>query len=931
MSASRTNGQEPEPTLGLTDVVLIELMKSDQNFSEFHANVDMNVCSEVKRKYRKDSKLWLARLVAERATEYCEKKLAWDTEALRSKLKSWLYRCVFTAIGTLFVVFFFHEIGTTQWLFTSNNNEVNIEKLMSLVIIPPLLCTLPFVACVALLFRRSNGGSDQRKSLLSKIARQFSIPGLIEGGWHVWQDFRGSKRSMVQDSLERFAKKRGHVGTILFVTLSNALVLLVSIAIFFAVLQFLLFNEVNYSWKSSLLKTTTKVNVVKEFGRLIPFVESPSHGAIEWAFGGEPPRSEVITDSKTSSESLQSPTKSDTTTAAAEATTEDRSEKPNVSIQAKSPEASEGDPPKAAQMVISRTGTPNGPLTVRYEIRGSAKSRDYAEDLNGEIVIPKGEASTTITITPVDNTAIDGTRTVELNLLPDRNYVVDANKSATLTIADDDSLEAYRSEWSVFMLSTMFALGILPRLVIGFLSAWLVRRSWLELKPNGDDDEIKKVVDNVMGDKVDSDVITTVPELKPKHEPEVLPNKTGQSSSSRHRPNRSVLVAYSLAEKDISALTNHSVSQKYELECVDGAAARHSWIDHLRSKMDIDRVILVVRATTVPDRAFSSFIAQVTDHLTARNGRSAMVMVGAREHLERVGGEARLNRDRLDLWKREAVCCGMDEAEVLALDLESADGKSHLEALLADSAISNVNGRIKLAGKYDKVLSHVEKKLNSACLSETVSSSQDWESVCKQIRQQITKIYEGEYQSFLSSITDTQWQERAAQIAPDFGLSNVARDVLARVLATQKFWKSLSPRWMIAGAVAGVGASAALPLLVGGTAGLPLLLGLLPYTTIGGGLTAQGILAFREAPSEGSGHNDDLPAYEGINLDVATRASLLLVVMLEFQNNSHDVIAAKVEQHLGALAGSAITTQQQMSATIAALRRSLSASSKESK
>jgi|GEM_PF-2627689 len=932
MSASRTNEQQPEPKLQLIDVVLIELMKSDQDFSEFYANVDLNVCSEVKRRYRKEPGVWLARLVAERATGYCKRKLALEREALHSKLKAWEYRCIFATIGILLLIFLFHGIGTTQWLFTSEHNEVNIEKLASLVIIPPLLCTLPFVACVALLFRKSQGGRDQHSSLLSKIARRFSIPGFIEGGWHVWRDFRGSKRSVIENSLERFAEKKGHWGTILFVALSNALMLLMSIAIFLAVSHFLLFHEVNYAWKSSLLQTATKVRIVNRIGRLIPFAELPSRGAIEWGMGIQQVQSHVGTDPGTDSAASRTPTNSVATTIDTEATPADQLEQPIVSIQATSPEAVEGEAPKAAQIAISRTGTLSEPLTVKYQIRGSVEPRSYAENLSGEIVIPRGAASTEITLTPVNNSSSDGTRTVELHLLPNRNYVVDSNKSATVTIVDDDNVEAYRYQWSTFMLHTMFVLGIFPRLVIGFLSAWLLRRSWLELMPNGDDQEIKKIVNSVMHEQMDSESVTKVPELELKHERGVLPNREGvQPSSSQRRPSRSIFIAYSLTEKDISALESHSISQKYQLERVDGAAARHSWINQLREKTDLDRVIVVVRATTVPDGAFSSFITQVTDHLTARGGHSAMVIVGARDHLERTGGNARSNRDRLDLWKREAVRCGMDAKDVIVLDIDSEDGKGQLDGLWTNAVVSNVSGQLNRAGRYEEALNQIEKELNTACSSGTVSSSQDWEFVCKEVRQQITNIYASEYQSFLSSMTDTKWRERAAEIAPDLRLSNASEDALPGVLAIQKFLKSLSPRWIMAGAVAGVGASAALPLLAGGVSGVPLLLGLLPYTTIGGGLTAQSIRNFWQARREESDINDDLPAYEGINLDIVVRASLLLVVMLEFQHNSHDVIAANVEQHLGTLGKSAITTQQQMSAAVATLRRSLSALLKESK
>ena len=80
---------------------------------------------------------------------------------------------------------------------------------------------------------------------------------------------------------------------------------------------------------------------------------------------------------------------------------------------------------------------------------------------------------------------------------------------------------------------------------------------------------------------------------------------------------------------------------------------------------------MLVRATTVPDQAFSSFLSQIRHNQGGRDGAMKLLIVGAKEHLERVAGDTFANRSRLDHWRSAAFSCGMKTSDVLELDLES--------------------------------------------------------------------------------------------------------------------------------------------------------------------------------------------------------------------------------------------------------------------
>ncbi|HET6426983.1 MAG TPA: Calx-beta domain-containing protein, partial [Phycisphaerae bacterium] len=80
----------------------------------------------------------------------------------------------------------------------------------------------------------------------------------------------------------------------------------------------------------------------------------------------------------------------------------------------------------------------DGDLTVSYSVAGTASVGDYSETLSGSVVIPDGQASATITITPVDDGDVEGDETVTLTLAAGSGYTVGSPSSDTVTIADND-------------------------------------------------------------------------------------------------------------------------------------------------------------------------------------------------------------------------------------------------------------------------------------------------------------------------------------------------------------------------------------------------------------------------------------------------------------------------------------------------------------
>lgn len=111
-----------------------------------------------------------------------------------------------------------------------------------------------------------------------------------------------------------------------------------------------------------------------------------------------------------------------------------------VSIEATDAVAHElGD---TGEFTVTRTGLLFNDLTVNYAIDGSATSGEDYEALSGTIVIPAGETSAVINVTPLLDSDIvgdEGSETIELTLSASDDFQVnDAQSSATVTLLDNE-------------------------------------------------------------------------------------------------------------------------------------------------------------------------------------------------------------------------------------------------------------------------------------------------------------------------------------------------------------------------------------------------------------------------------------------------------------------------------------------------------------
>lgn len=110
---------------------------------------------------------------------------------------------------------------------------------------------------------------------------------------------------------------------------------------------------------------------------------------------------------------------------------------PTVTIAATDANAAEaGQDP--AVFTVTRTGDTSAALTVNYTVGGTATSGNDYTALSGSVQIPAGQASATVTVTPIDDSAVESDETITLMIASHAAYTIGDANPGTATLASDD-------------------------------------------------------------------------------------------------------------------------------------------------------------------------------------------------------------------------------------------------------------------------------------------------------------------------------------------------------------------------------------------------------------------------------------------------------------------------------------------------------------
>jgi PKD repeat protein len=131
---------------------------------------------------------------------------------------------------------------------------------------------------------------------------------------------------------------------------------------------------------------------------------------------------------------------------------------PTVSVTAGDANASESG--GTGTFSVARSGSTASALTVFYSMSGSAGNGADYQTLSDSVTISAGASSANITVTPIEDTSVEGNETVVLTLAANAAYTVGSPGSATVTIADNDQPPPLTADFTASPL-----LGIVPLVV----------------------------------------------------------------------------------------------------------------------------------------------------------------------------------------------------------------------------------------------------------------------------------------------------------------------------------------------------------------------------------------------------------------------------------------------------------------------------------
>jgi uncharacterized protein YpmB len=111
--------------------------------------------------------------------------------------------------------------------------------------------------------------------------------------------------------------------------------------------------------------------------------------------------------------------------------------KPTVTVTANDATATEAGV-TTGQFTVTRDGNTASTLTVYFLVSGSATSGSDYTSIGTSVTIPKKALSATVTVTPVNDTAVESDETDIMTLSSNTAYTIGSPSSATVTITSDD-------------------------------------------------------------------------------------------------------------------------------------------------------------------------------------------------------------------------------------------------------------------------------------------------------------------------------------------------------------------------------------------------------------------------------------------------------------------------------------------------------------
>jgi hypothetical protein len=491
----------------------------------------------------------------------------------------------------------------------------------------------------------------------------------------------------------------------------------------------------------------------------------------------------------------------------------------------------------------------------------------------------------------------------------------------------------FRREWSVFMLSSVLVWVFLPRVFVACLASLCMLFFKRDFLPKGTDSYIKCLESHIfrntyslsleINDQMNGSITSHEPgEIFPMTLPESKNNlnTTFPTSIASETSKDQILIAgFNLGSNGKHHLERLSQSDKrfYNLGDLNGAEQQLSfskvWDD---VKYSNNSLVVMVSLASVPTASFVEFLSKVVSSATRRPadrgtlGKVQIVMIDGLRTREQLNYDSDAFDYRVDQWTKRCLQSKIDNRHIYKFDQSTSTAINVTRKHLLEYSDCYLNNQVILAGKSGMSINIVLREFNSAFAESSKNDQYDWTKLFCTVSEELGTFYMDDsatvsiinesnttFKVIQNEIASLNLHERLKlpeelqSLQNKLSLSEL-QDLmnLVKTLST-----SVSARWMISGALCGVGLAAVGGVAMISTFGLPAVPALLPLIGSSGisGATIGQLLKTVTSFQLNKESNDTSTIVASIDIEAqqVLQALILLIICLELQGNPENVIS----------------------------------------
>jgi len=870
---------------------MIELMKLDEEFDHYHEDVDMSVPFVVRERYESSPEKYLPRLLAERAKLYCLKKMEMPVDAIQSKwvrLATWLS---FFTVGSFLCFAILTALGVPAMFFSGEKREASVLAVSVLIGVMTLPSILPIVSLLSMIGQRLMG---RPQAVIADTI--LWIVGAIRDGW---ASIRGLPLPSQRAESTRFQdqfRRNSYFASASTIFLSNLYFVLMGIAIWGVLWLFLFSRNVNYVHESSLSTTEERASFIESVSRPVTFITgtpAPGPAEMRWANGSFAFNEKDFVDEV---DGVSQPWSKDVIETHKRSTIESfrrtwsRFLLSSVWTWVFLPRASIAIVAGACMFWFYRDFRPkHADPRNRLIVEHIRKRRSQVEELPVEQVDPAP-------LIPSQDPQIS-------NHLPVDTDSANSKDSSAQARCDPTKTESRLSNPPTALAPFTPSAG----------SKTIHEPKHAEHKNSGISSEVLKdsraYIDDlpVSPSAIAPTKVTpsTVLDVKPGRIPEVVPPRY---------PSR--LDSISVVGFGLGKNGNESVSRLVKLAKnskdngnLNGAREQLRFRSTWRVGDCADSTLVIIASlTSVPTVSFGDFLSDLVAYAQSKapgvQQSIKIILTDGKNTRERLAQDADLFETRVSQWTGRIVESGLNKSNVFEFDISSDEGAIAAWHALMPTSRPTASGHLNIAGKTKDAVNVVRKHFTGALsLEKETRIPSDWNKHLSVISKDLGSLYKEEKVKLLHLLNSMNCSEKVRAAIDSFELpSGVVPEELRTLAKLLELLKTVSPKWIEAGAMGGLGLGAVLgiSLLASfGFAAIPLSAITLISSVVGGAIA--GHLAKRFKSTIWS--QDASPPQETANeigISAAAKqtlqASLLQIIVLELQGNSESEITKQLRE-----------------------------------